>query len=408
MSTSVRTVFTGGDVFDGTGAAPSPADVAVQDGRIVEVGQGLDGDVEVSVAGRTLLPGFIDCHVHVTLETIDLMTLMQQPYGYGHYIAADNLAKLISIGITTARDAGGADPAVKQAVADGRIPGPRLLIAIQMLSQTGGHSDGWMPSGQCMASLGTGTVPGVGSSVVDGVEEMRRRVRELARAGADQIKIATSGGVLSPGDDPRHSKLLPEEIEVAVIEARAAGIPVMAHAQGTQGIKNAVEAGVRSIEHGIYLDEEAVDLMLKHGTYLVPTLLAPRSVIEATSNGVAITDSSRQKVHEVIAHHQRSFKLAVEAGVRIAMGTDGVGFPHGRNLEELELMAAAGMPAADVLKASTSTAARLLGLDAEVGTIEPGKQADLVVVDGDPLQFADLTQRIRAVYQRGVLVASHG
>ncbi|GAB1823748.1 metal-dependent hydrolase family protein [Herbidospora sp. RD11066] len=407
MSASLRTVFTGGNVFDGTGAAPGPADVAVQDGRIVEVGPGLDGDLAVDLTGRTLLPGFIDCHVHVTLESVDTMTLFQQPYGYGHYIAADNLRKMLAIGITSARDAGGASPAVKQALLDGRIVGPRLLIAIQMLSQSGGHSDGWMPSGQCMGSLGAGLVPGIGSSVVDGVEEMRQRVRELIRAGADQIKIATSGGVLSPRSNPRHAKLTPEEIRVAVLEAQAADIPVMAHAQGTEGIKNAVRAGVRSIEHGIYLDEEAVDLMLEHGTYLVPTLLAPHSVIEATENGATLTDASRRKVHEIITHHQRSFKLAVEAGVRVAMGTDAVGFPHGRNLEELQLMAAAGMPSADVLKATTSAAARLLGIDGDVGTIEVGKQADLVVVAGNPLDFTGLTERIRAVYQAGELVVSH-
>jgi imidazolonepropionase-like amidohydrolase len=398
-----RTLFTGGSVFDGTGTAPAPADVVVEDGCIVEVGHGLDGDVAVDLTGRALLPGFIDCHVHVVVETVDLLGLMQRPQGYSHYIAADNLRKLLAIGVTTARDAMGAGPAVKKALEDGRIPGPRLLIAIQMLSQTGGHADRWLPSGLCLDSLVSPA--GFGTGVVDGVDGVRVKVRELIRGGADVIKIATSGGVMSPNDDPQHAHFLPEEIRAAVVEATGAGLYVMAHAQGTLGIRNAVEAGVRSIEHGIYLDEDTVALMAERGTFLVPTLLAPHSVVEAEKQGAAMTENSRRKLHEVLEVHAASFKLAVDAGVQIAMGTDAIGFPAGRNLEELQHMAAAGMPAVDVLKATTSNAARLLGLADEIGTIEPGKQADLVVVEGDPLDFSDLTSRVRAVYQRGELVS---
>jgi imidazolonepropionase-like amidohydrolase len=400
---SVRTVFTGADVFDGTGAAPAPADVLIQDGRILDVGTGLDGDVEVDATGRTILPGFFDCHVHVVIDSIDMMRHLQQPFGYSYYVAAKNLAAILAVGITTIRDAAGADLAIKQALEDGIIPGPRMQIAIQMLSQTGGHADGWLPSGTCVHDIAAH--PGMPSSVVDGPEEMRRRVRELVRAGADVIKVASSGGVMSPRDNPKHAHFRMDELETAVAEAAAAGIGVMAHAQATEGIKNAVQAGVRSVEHGIFLDQEAVDLMLKKGTYLVPTLMAPHSVLEAARAGAAITEASLEKVKLVVGQHAASFRLAAEAGVPIAMGTDAVGFPHGRNLEELELMAANGLAPLEVLKATTSNAARLLGVDGDRGTVETGKRADLVLLDGNPLEFTKLAERVAAVYQDGNLVA---
>ncbi|MDT7570144.1 MAG: hypothetical protein QOE05_318 [Actinomycetota bacterium] len=400
---SLRTVFSGADVFDGTGAAPAAADVVVEDGRIVAVGIGLDGDVEVDVSGKTLLPGLFDCHVHVVIDNIDLMRYLQTPFGYSYYVAANNLAAILALGITTVRDAAGADLAIKQALADARIPGPRLHIAIQMLSQTGGHADGWLPSGVCINDVAAH--PGMPDCVVDGPDEMRRRVRELVRAGADVIKVASSGGVMSPRDNPHHAHFRMEELEAAVEEAAAAGIGVMAHAQATAGIKNAVRAGVRSVEHGIFLDEEAVAMMLDRGTVLVPTLMAPHSVLEAARAGAAITEASLEKAAMVVEAHAASFRLAAEAGVTIAMGTDAVGFPHGRNLEELELMALHGLAPLDVLKASTSNAAELLGVGDDRGTLAEGKRADLVVVDGDATNFTKLADRIAAVYQDGRLVA---
>ena len=386
-------------MFDGTGSPPARADVVVQDGIILEVGIGLDGDVEIPIPGQTLLPGFIDSHVHVVIEGIDLLRRLKMPPGYRYYVAASNLARLLDIGITTARDAAGADMAIKQALIDGRIPGPRLQIAIQMLSQTGGHADGWHPSEVYVPDIDQ--PPGMPTGVVDGPENVRTRVRSLIRSGADVIKIASSGGVMSPRSDPRLAQFQPEELEMAVREALAAGLDVMAHAQGTQGIKNAVLAGVRSIEHGVYLDEEAAELMVKRGTFLVPTLLAPVSVLAATAEGAAVGDAVQNKINTVVEAQRASFRLAVAAGVPIAMGTDAIGFPMGRNLEELELMAAQGFTPAAALVAATSSAARLLRLDAEIGTIEPSKRADLVVLEGDPYDFAGLASRISAVYQDG-------
>jgi imidazolonepropionase-like amidohydrolase len=394
-----RTVLSGGRVFDGTGAAIADGDIVVQDGRILDVGTGLDGDEQVDVSGLTVLPGFIDCHVHVISSGATGVSGLHQPFSYGYFQAVRNLAATLDCGITTVRDAGGADLGVRQAVEDGLIEGPRLRIAITILSQTGGHGDGWLPSGSRAPVFPAHA--GRPDGIVDGPQEMRKRAREIIRAGADVLKVCTSGGVLSPRDNPRHAHFRPDELDALVAEATAAGLPVMAHAQATDGIKNAVRAGIRSVEHGIYLDDEAIEMMLDAGTWLVPTLVAPAAVVEAAEAGADLPDSVVAKAREVIHAHHESFARAVDAGVRVAMGTDsGVG-PHGRNLEELALMAACGMKPAAVLAATTSAAAGLLGIDDSTGTIAPGKRADLVVVTGDPYDFTGLKDRVHAVFQGG-------
>jgi imidazolonepropionase-like amidohydrolase len=399
----MRTVFAGGRVFDGTGSPLQEADVAVEDGLIAEVGVGLDGDEVVDASERTLLPGLFDCHVHVLLSHIDIWRLLQTPFSYRFFEAVHNLEATLRIGITTVRDAGGADLGLKQALEDGLLRGPRLQISIAMISQTGGHGDGWLPSGSRIQLFPT--YPGSPAAIVNGPHELRRTVRELAQYGADVIKVATSGGVMSPRDKPHLPAFSVEELEALVAEARAAGLEVMAHAQAAEGIKNSVRAGIRSIEHGIYLDDEAIELMLEHGTYLVPTLLAPTGVLRAAEAGASIPDAALAKAREVIEAHRDSFRRAVEAGVRVAMGTDSAVTPHGENLGELELMREGGMRPEEVLVATTATAAQLMGLERELGTLEPGKRADLVLVDGDPLDFANLADRIAAVYQDGELVA---
>ena len=394
-----RLLFRGGAVFDANADTAAPADVVVENGRILDVGQGLDGDQAVDCTGLHLLPGLFDAHVHVMLSHIDMWRIVQTPFSYRFFEAAGNLEATLRAGITTVRDAGGADLGVKEAVDKGLIAGPRLQIALKMLSQTGGHGDGWMASG--------GTVdlfppyPGMPATIVDGVEEMRRKVRELIRDGADVIKVATSGGVLSPRDEPTHAHFRPAELEVLVEEATAAGIGVMAHAQANRGIKNAIAAGIRSIEHGIYLDDQAIEMMLERGTYLVPTLVAPRGVLRAAAAGAQIPEASLSKAREVIEVHRDSFGRAVAAGVKIAMGTDTGVTPHGENLAELALMVEGGMTPHQALVAATRTAAELMGLASELGTLEPGKRADLVLVEGDPLEVATLPDRITAVWKDG-------
>lgn len=397
-----RVLLHGGLVFDGTGSPPGPADVVVADGRIVEVGPGLDGDVGVEVTGSTVLPGFFDCHVHVTASGVDVMDRLTKPFSYQFYEAARNLEATLATGVTTVRDAGGADLGIKQAVADGLIGGPRLLPAIGIIGQTGGHTDGWFPSGYDVP-LGL-PHPGRPAALADGVDELRKVVRTMLRAGADVIKICTTGGVLSPRDDPRHTQFSPEEIEVVVAEAAAAGRWVMAHAQGTAGIKNAVRAGVRSIEHGFYLDEEAIELMLAHHTWLVPTLVAPRAVTAAAEGGAQLPEAVVTKAREVTEAHLASVRAAVAADVPIAMGTDsGVG-PHGRNLEELPLLEECGMTPGQVLVSATAEAARLCGLQDVTGRLAPGLAADLVVLDGDCYDLAKMRERVRQVWRDGRLM----
>jgi imidazolonepropionase-like amidohydrolase len=401
-----RILFRGGAVFDAAAAATSLADVVVEDSRIVAVGPGLDGDEEVDVTGRTLLPGLFDCHVHVVLTEPDLLRSAAQPFSYQFFQAVRNLRATLDLGITTARDAWGADLGVKRAVSDGLVAGPRLQISIAMLSQTGGHGDAWMPCGSELSMFGA-VHPGRPSGIVDGPEEMRRKVRELIRAGADVLKVATSGGVLSPQSDPRHGHFSAAELDVLAAEARAAGRYVMAHAQAAEGIKAAVRAGVRSVEHGIFLDDEAIDLMLEHGTWLVPTLLAPHGLLAAVDSGAAVPAASIRKAHEVLAAHTDSFARAVDAGVRVAMGTDCPVSPHGTNLRELELMTSlSAMTPAAALVSATASAAQLLGVGDELGSLEPGKRADLVVVGGDPYDFAKLAERVEQVWQDGVRVSA--
>jgi imidazolonepropionase-like amidohydrolase len=398
----MRTVLHGGRIFDGTGSQVADGDLLIEDGRILDVGVGLDGDEQVDVTGMTLLPGLVDCHVHVTSSGVDLLRRLQRPFSYQFYEAARNLAATLDCGITTVRDAGGADLGIQRAVDDGLIDGPRMRISISPLSQTGGHGDGWLPSGASTSFAAPH--PGRPAGIVDGPEEVRKKVREIARAGANVIKVHTSGGVLSPGDSPRHAHFRADELAALVTEATAAGLPVMAHAQAAEGIKNAVRAGIRSIEHGIYLDDEAIGMMLEAGTWLVPTLVAPVAVLEAAKNGAQLADGVLEKAQEVTKAHHQAFSRAVAAGVKVAMGTDsGVG-PHGRNLDELTLMAAADMAPEDVLVATTSSAAELLGLGDQVGSLTPGKRGDVVVVAGDPFDFASLKENIRAVYKDGRLV----
>lgn len=404
----MRTVLRSARVFDGSGSDPFDADVVLEDGTIIEVGPGVqagDGDTVIDIAGQTVLPGLIDCHVHAVASGKDPLTLMQEPFSYQFYAAQQNLQRTLDVGVTTVRDAGGSDLGMKQASAEGLIDGPDIVPAIAILGQTGGHTDGWTVHGDVHRMMVPH--PGRPAGVVDGPDEMRLRVRELIRAGAEVIKVCTSGGVLSPRDDPRHPQFSLEELQVCVAEASAVGIPVMAHAQGKPGIMNALRAGVSSIEHGIFADQECFDLMLATGAVLVPTLLAPVALIQAIDAGSRVPAAVEAKARAVVDIHREMTRAAVQAGVRIAMGTDSGVFAHGRNVEELALMLAVGMTPAQVLVAATSTAADLLRLP-DRGTVASGKRADLVVVTGDPYDLHTHAERITHVFKNGRLVRHRG
>jgi imidazolonepropionase-like amidohydrolase len=269
-----------------------------------------------------------------------------------------------------------------------------------MLSQTGGHGAGLLPCGLALELFPTH--PGAPSGLADGPEMVRRVVRQIIRAGADQIKVSTTGGVLSPSDDPRHSQFRPDELAVILAEANAVDIPVMAHAQGTAGIRAAVEAGVRSIEHGIYLDDETIALMVERGTWLVPTLVAPLEVLKAADRGAIRSVAMINKAKMVIDRHRQSVSRAIAAGVKIALGTDAAVGPHGQNLDELTQLVSCGMPPFQAWAAATSGGAELLRLGDQIGRIAPGFQADLVVVDGGPIeQVEHLPARVRETWRAG-------
>ncbi len=408
-----HTLIRNGTLIDGTGAAPVPnGAVLLHDDRIAAVGR-LDalprpaGSLtEIDAGGGTILPGLIDAHVHVTMQNEGMMKHATTPFSLNFYLAVGYLRRTLDAGITSVRDAGGADLGLKRALEMGLVEGPRMQISITPLSITGGHLDFWLPSGQ---ALGLFTPhPGLPSGICDGVDEVRRKVREVLRAGADVIKVCSTGGVLSPTDHPEFTQFTPEELGVMVQEgAYRRGVKVMAHAQGAEGIKNAVRAGIHSIEHGIYLDDEAIALMLERGTFLVPTLLAPQAVIEQAEKTGVISEWALRKSREVLQVHRDSIRRAHRAGVRIAMGTDAGVMPHGTNLRELGLMCEhAGMSAMQAIVATTRTAAECLGWQDLVGTLEAGKLADVMVTSVDPLAdiHALTPETIGVVIQSGRVV----
>lgn len=380
--------ITNATLIDGTGRDPYANGTVLIDGeRIIEVGPARKVHIPrdttvIDAQGASVLPGLIDTHVHFMIEHVNLVRSLSTPPSLSVLQVIPRLRATLNAGITTVRDAGGTPAGIKMAVEHGIIAGPRMQVAVSIISQTGGHGDGYFP---CCVDIGLFGMrfEDVPRGVADGVEPVRKKTREILRAGADWIKLATTGGVLSTADTPTSSQLTIEEIAAAVYEAAAQEKRCMAHAQGTQGIKNALRAGVASIEHGIYLDDEAIDLMREKGAYLVPTLIAPVWVAEfATDHPDSIPQVMAEKSCRVLDAHRQSFRHAVEAGINIAMGTDaGVG-PHGENGRELQLMVENGMTPLQAITATTLHAARLLHLDSQLGTLEAGKLADVILVDG--------------------------
>jgi imidazolonepropionase-like amidohydrolase len=395
-------------LIDGTGREPiETAVVVIEDGRIGAVGSRSsvripDGAEVVEGDDLTLLPGFIDAHVHLAGQSgVDFNRLLMTRRSMLLLMAVPNANVTLQAGVTTVRDAGLSPASVRDAIEAGYFAGPRCQMAVSILSQSGGHADPTMPCG-CELYLDCGM--DVPHSVVDGPDMMRRRVREVLAAGADWVKLCTSGGVLSPADHPDAAQFTIEEIAVAVEEAAAQGKRVMAHAMSTAGIKNALRGGVTSIEHGCLLDEEAIALMKERDAWLVPTLVAPRDVVDAAGEGRTIPQVMVDKARDISMRHMESFHAAVAAGVNIAMGTDSAVGPHGGNLREPALMVEGGMTSLEAITASTRAPARLLRRQHEIGALEVGKLADVVVVRGDPVADISLLadpDRIRLVLRGG-------
>lgn len=391
------TLIHNGTLIDGNGGEPiQDGAVLIHDGLIKENGRKAaitlpDADITyVDAAGGTILPGMIDTHVHMMYNGFALTKLMYNPFSYQFYDAIANFRRTIDAGVTTVRDAGGADLGVKQAVRDRLIIGPRLQISINLMATIGGHSDDMLPSGFRMNLFSP--YPGRPSGICGGVDDVRNKVREMLQAGADVIKICSTGGVSSPLDHPFDITFSQAELEAIVEEAGfRSGTKVMSHAQGSAGINTALRAGVHSIEHGTLIDDEGIELMLQKGAYLVPTLLvsayarANRAERAATRPPWVMT-----KAMDLVGAMDGQVKRAYEAGVKIAMGTDSGVCPHGLNLQELGLMCSElGMSPMQAIQATTKVAAECMGWEDKIGTLDAGKLADVIICQTDPLQDID-------------------
>jgi len=336
----------------------------------------------IDVKGCYILPGFIDAHVHLMTEAFEREETVYTPLSLYFYNAIERMQLTINAGVTSVRDAGLVDIGVKQAVEKGIINGPRIQISVSPMSITGGHFDFWLNSGYDIKPRYMGYPDGI----ADGVEEVRKTVRKVMRAGAEFIKVMVTGGVISANDRPEYPQFTKEELDVIVEEAGYRDLQVIAHAHGKQGIMNALKAGMNSIEHGTYLDDECIGLMLSNGTFLVPTFIAMKINKElAEDDTSSIPDWSRDDAIRIEEIHEKNMRKAYNAGVKIVMGTDSGVVPHGRNLEELGYMCDMGMKPMEAIIAGTKRAAESLGWEKDVGTVVEGKLADLVISREDPL-----------------------
>jgi imidazolonepropionase-like amidohydrolase len=403
-------VFEHATLLDCTGRDPrADIRVVVEDGRIARIGapgaSTLPREAQVvDCAGRTLMPGLLDAHVHLAaVELAPGQELALPPAVLALRIAREIEATL-QAGFTTVRDAGGLDWGFKEAVRLGLIRGPRLLISGPFLSQTGGHGD-WRPRSSrapfpVHAGLSSETL------LADGPDEVRRAAREALRRGADQVKVMASGGAMSPSDELDHTQFSVEELAAAVDVARAVGSYVLAHAYGPTAIQNCLKAGVRSVEHGNFMDEETADQMAEAtDAYLVPTVIT-YEMIAAHGTGDGISEDNLRKIKRGLAGAYDALGLAFEKGLRIASGSDLLGSMQPHKGREVALQARI-MGAMNAIIAATRTNAELMRLDREVGTVEEGKRADLIVLAADPLKdpevFAD-ARNIQVVAQGGAIV----
>ncbi|MCD0442523.1 amidohydrolase family protein [Glycomyces sp. A-F 0318] len=377
--------------------------VLVRGGEVAAVGADVEapeGARVVDLAGRTLMPGLVDCHVHVNAHSADLSGMSDQSPAYIAATAAVELRAMLHRGFTTVRDPGGADFGIHDAVAEGLIDGPRIHYGGKALSQTGGHTD-MRPRGRgvrddhhCCPDMGV---------VCDGVDEVRRAAREQLRTGAHHVKVMLSGGVASPTDRIDSTQFSTEEIRAIVEEAEAANRYVAGHAYTARAINRGLAAGVRSIEHGNLLDESSVELFLEHGAFLVPTLVTYRRMaVEGAEYG--LPEGSLRKNALVLDAGLRALELAHEAGVNLCYGSDLLGGMRRHQLEEFRIRGAV-LPAVDVVRSATVTAARLLGEEGRIGRIAPGALADMLVVDGNPLEdlavLTDPDTHLKLVVQGG-------
>jgi imidazolonepropionase-like amidohydrolase len=398
---SRRVVVHAGRLLDvKTGKILTDQAIVIEGDRIVSVGPASDapaGTTTINLPGATVLPGMIDAHTHLTFnpsfgyQTLGISIPRQA------LIGAHNARLTLEAGFTTVRNVaayGYTDVALRDAINAGEVPGPRMLVSGPALSITGGHCDNNLLPFEYHAT---------NEGVADGIEAVQHKTREVIKYGADLIKICATGGVLSKGDDPNASQFTLEEMKAIVAEAHRLGRKVAAHAHGAQGVIWASEAGVDSVEHGHLMNDAAIATLKKNGTYLVPTLYLVDWQREHAAQA-NLPDYAKRKMEMVSEMGQMNAKKAFQAGVKIGMGTDAAVYPHGLNAHELAVYVRLGMTPLQAIQTATINDADLLGWSDKIGAIEPGKWADIIAVDGDPLQDVTTLQHVKFVMKGGEVI----
>lgn len=398
-----RTVVRAGKLLDvKTGKMQTDQAIVIEGDKIVSIGPASaikfsSADHSINLPNATVLPGLIDAHTHLTFNPSFGYESLAISVPREALIGAHNARVTLEAGITTVRNVGASgftDVALRDAINAGDVPGPRMLVSGPPLGITGGHCDNDLLPFQYHATA---------DGVADGVEQVQHKVRETIKYGADLIKVCATGGVLSKGDDPNASQYTLEEMKAIVADAHRLGRKVAAHAHGAQGVIWASEAGVDSVEHGHLMNDAAIATLKKNGTYLVPTLYLVDWHREHAAEA-NLPDFARKKMEMVSQTSKANAKKAFDAGVKIGMGTDAAVYPHGLNAHELAVYVSLGMTPLQAIQTATINDADLLGWSDKVGTLEPGKWADIIAVDADPLQDITTLQHVKFVMKGGDVI----